>query len=652
MSMMYFLSYSRADKEFVRALHKELIGRDGAEVWVDWEDLRAFDPSWRKSLLSAIEACDTFIFIMSYSSVNSGVCAQEVAHAVLHGKYLAVVVYEDVPSEAWKEKLPWIDNPQWFHFSQTDTLSGEADRLLAALSVDHDYLRMHTRFYLRAREWEDKGDESLLIRDAELRNAEAWLQNSDDEQPRPTTLHRRYLQESRRVATRDLSSRLIEGAELASQDLDLTLAVLLAREAFSLSASGTAERILRNGLKIPRVHFCLPDQNYRVAATISQDGRLVAVTSGQLVRIYNMPQGEEIATLNHTCHASRLEFSPSGRYIMTWENGLVRIWNLPDGGLVAEEKALGRVMAMKFDTADLYAAAGDSNSTAILFDLSRGYVHRLKHDDAVVSALSFDPKSSYLITAQAGASFTKSGWKFKSSEDHELWVWSLPHGRRIARIKGVSEVDKLETSPEGGLIVADCSRGQLRELRAWKQMNRFGKLIFTDSGRYDLLKSVAEIAFHPLFWWEFAVGCKDNHTRRMYATEHRGRRSVGESYRTSQKGPIHSVAFQPSLQQVKNDSNVMATTSEDFTVREWRGEQEITRVACSSAPIKVRYTSCGSYLITCTEKGGIYVWRSNHDQPDPATVPTDSLLEELNQRVRRDFTACEWERYFGGEPSR
>src|SRR5687768_2689393 len=130
--MHIFISYARSDGAFVRTLHNHIVNK-GREAWTDWQNIRAFDPNWRVTLFSAIEACNTFAFIMSPASVESGVCAEEVAHAVQHGKRLAVIVLKPVPDHVWKERLPWLDTPQWFMFKEHNGSEELTDQLLFAL---------------------------------------------------------------------------------------------------------------------------------------------------------------------------------------------------------------------------------------------------------------------------------------------------------------------------------------------------------------------------------------------------------------------------------------------------------------------------------------------------------------------------------------
>jgi hypothetical protein len=58
-----FLSYSRRDREVALRLHAALVER-GKEVWIDEEDIPP-TARWRDDLREAIEAADSFVFLIS-----------------------------------------------------------------------------------------------------------------------------------------------------------------------------------------------------------------------------------------------------------------------------------------------------------------------------------------------------------------------------------------------------------------------------------------------------------------------------------------------------------------------------------------------------------------------------------------------------------
>src|SRR5947207_2378776 len=97
-------------------------------------------------------------------------------------------------------------------YSRRDSASLE--RLVAALDRDLEAARGHTRWLVKALEWDAEGrDKSFLLRGAELKSAEAWLASTpEDADPAPTPLQREYLLASGEAAARRL--RLLVGASL------------------------------------------------------------------------------------------------------------------------------------------------------------------------------------------------------------------------------------------------------------------------------------------------------------------------------------------------------------------------------------------------------------------------------------------------------
>src|SRR5215813_664129 len=75
-----FISYSRTDKEIVRALHAGLAAR-GRDIWVDWEDIQPSE-AFMQAIDRAIETANVFVFVISPDSARSVVCRHELEHAV------------------------------------------------------------------------------------------------------------------------------------------------------------------------------------------------------------------------------------------------------------------------------------------------------------------------------------------------------------------------------------------------------------------------------------------------------------------------------------------------------------------------------------------------------------------------------------------
>ena len=68
-----FISYSRKDIAFARLLHGALKD-NGLETWIDWQDIPP-SADWLAEVYEAIEGSDSFIFIISQTSVDSEICS-------------------------------------------------------------------------------------------------------------------------------------------------------------------------------------------------------------------------------------------------------------------------------------------------------------------------------------------------------------------------------------------------------------------------------------------------------------------------------------------------------------------------------------------------------------------------------------------------
>jgi len=89
-----FISYAREDRACVKRLF-DALEADGRDAWVDWEDIPP-TADWLEEVYAAIEAADTFVFVISLDSVTSEVCNLEIAHAIKHNKRLVPIIRREV----------------------------------------------------------------------------------------------------------------------------------------------------------------------------------------------------------------------------------------------------------------------------------------------------------------------------------------------------------------------------------------------------------------------------------------------------------------------------------------------------------------------------------------------------------------------------
>ncbi len=192
-----FISYSRRDSEFVSALHHAL-KEQHYETWIDWEGIPP-TAEFLQEIYLAIEAADTFVFIMSPDSVISGVCTLEIAHAVKHNKRLVPILHRDVDNQTVPEALATIN---WVFLRKSDDFKSAFQTLMDAINTDLDWVHEHTRLLTRAIEWDHKNrNKSFVLRGRDLQAAKHWRVQGPEKNPKPTSLQTQYIIASRKAAT-------------------------------------------------------------------------------------------------------------------------------------------------------------------------------------------------------------------------------------------------------------------------------------------------------------------------------------------------------------------------------------------------------------------------------------------------------------------
>jgi WD40 repeat protein len=257
-----FISYSRSNQNIAQRLVQELKQRT-IDPWFDREDIPQ-GATWWQQIKTGILAANSFVCLISTSSLRSEVCNWEVNFALTHNKRIIPVVIEDVfgdksPSKALDE-LTWItpdddrisaqDNWQRlrqinFIFLNVDDNFSFVEQIEAIVKVAHtdlSYVEEHTRLLLRAVQWDTRGRQrSFLLTGIEAGEAEEWLASGISKNPAPQTLHVEFIQVSRR-AQRTSQRRLLLSVTAA-----LMVMAALAILALSLFQQSQSNLLLSQG---------------------------------------------------------------------------------------------------------------------------------------------------------------------------------------------------------------------------------------------------------------------------------------------------------------------------------------------------------------------------------------------------------------------
>lgn len=216
-----FICYSRADSDFARKLN-DTLQIQNKTTWFDQESI-ASGTDFEQEIYRGIESANNFLFIISPTSISSSYCAAEVEYAMKLHKRIVTVLYREI---GVADIHPGLAKVQWIDFCKhgTDFLT-KFGELTRTLDSDPDYVRSHTRIFLKAKEWEDhKLDDSFLLRGKDLVSSEEWLKDSAHKQPDPTNLQLKYLAVSRALPYRKIKSRSVLLTSLA-----VTTLVFIAR---------------------------------------------------------------------------------------------------------------------------------------------------------------------------------------------------------------------------------------------------------------------------------------------------------------------------------------------------------------------------------------------------------------------------------------
>jgi hypothetical protein len=202
-----FISYSRDDLGFSDQLDSAL-GITGFDTTIDRRGISGGE-DWKNRLGNLIRGCDTVVFVLSPSSVQSEICAWEVEEAVRLGKRIIPVLCRSLGSASPPKQLADLNYIFFYEEPKTPGSgfgSGIA-RLVKALNDDLDWLREHTRLLQRATEWEAGGrPANRLLSGTDIASAKTWAASRPKDAPEPTALHLDFLRASETEENRQQSA--------------------------------------------------------------------------------------------------------------------------------------------------------------------------------------------------------------------------------------------------------------------------------------------------------------------------------------------------------------------------------------------------------------------------------------------------------------
>ena len=470
-----FVSYSRADRDDVVRLTEGLASR-GKRAWVDLESIPP-SAEWMAEIRSAIDAADGYLVAVSPDLAASQVCADELDHAKQAGKRIVPVLVRPTDPASVPEALASLN---WIEATD-GSLEGVLDRVVSALDTDLEHVRAHSRLLIKAREWDTKGsDRSLLLRGADLGEAEGFLVQGQGKDPAPTTDQARYINASRQAAARRQRSVIaaiavalvislglagfavvqrgeaIDQREVAEQqrrlaieqrdiarsgdlssssitelDKDPELSLLLAIEAARIRQTDRSEDALRRALQVSNVELVRKGDGTKPQdMAFGPGGEWVASADADSIDVWDVATGEthlEIPT-GEGAQAMipwGLAVDPEGRWIAAAGRGGTRLWDATTGESVRTLPAKGIVYQVEFSSSgDRLVTGGDDG--ARVWDPATG---------DVVLELGRESSGTYGADMSADGELIATG-----HGDGIVRVWDGKTGRLVHELRGHTDL--------------------------------------------------------------------------------------------------------------------------------------------------------------------------------------------------------------------
>jgi len=511
-----FISYSRRDIDFAQKI-VDALSANKLDTWIDWKSIPKGE-KWLEEIYRGIEGADAFLFLISPDSAISVNCNKEIEHAIKNNKRIIPVVIRDADLKAIHSEISkrnWI-----FCRDGQDDFNKAIEETRETIHTDYEWLKYHTELQVKALKWEQKKDNSRLLRGKELREAEKQLADiGSQEDPQPTKLQREYIlasQSNEIRIRRQITIGLIVGLlimlviafvavwqwQRAEKQYQIALtsglaarskvigvdtgthfiqSSLLAVESNSRIANLEASDVLRERLSLlpQNINYMYSDQSVTSIA-YDPNGKYVAIGteflsdegqgSGKLV-VLDATTCAELYSIAQDGEISFIKISSDGKLILTGdEDGKARIWDSLNGTMVTE--VLNGASLWK---GSIYASFNPDGSLAVIATDKATYIvdsrtgTEIARINYVTHLVDFSYDGKYIVLANGPG---------------RVIVWDfIANSVQMETSLFPADLDYVRFVGNGAFVVARSLRGDLIAVN-------------TISGeRINLAKGVGAIAF-------------------------------------------------------------------------------------------------------------------------------------------------------------
>jgi WD40 repeat protein len=606
-----FVSYSRRDSEFVGRM-ADSISKRGKQVWLDTEGI-ADGEVFPEAIKRAIEQSDAFLFVITPEAVSSAYCENEVEYARDLQKRIVPVLREPVPDS----ELPAeIRDRNWIPFTEDADFDAGVSRLLSALDTDLEAGKAHTRWLVKALDWDKEGrDNSFLLRGSELKAADAWLAATpEDAEPAPTPLQREYLLASRTAAGRRQRTLMVGSIAVAAVSIGLLIFALISRgQAVSERVSARSQALAAESQaqlpNDPEISLILGMRSVRTKPTPQSMFALRAALDASPLEL-SLPHVNVPAACGNAVLGLTATYSPGGDQIAEAVcSGSVR-WLNPANGRLLRITQVGRGASSAAYSPDGASVAVGTGPGVALLD---------PHGGRVLRRLEVGPGSHGRPAQTMAVAFSPSGRLLAAAQPGGVIVWSLPSGRPRT-MRDTADGFSLAFSPDGRQLytgsfdetvhVYDVSSGhQVREINPFPARQ--------GSSLWPLVVAASHDGTRIAVAYPDASGAG---IVALYSTRTWRRLFVIASIPAVE---IASVAFSP-------DDTRLAIGAEDGTAGVWSlvaREQLASYNGPTASVNSVAFTPDGTRVLTASNDGITRVWRATGTEQSfvPISANVDSM---------------------------